>query len=407
MHFVRVSFPSPRSTTIACGAFWLTIILIFSLAATGCAKASKTAARGGAGPAPVLVGKVQRKVVPLTVSAVGVVEPIHTAALRSQVTGTLVKIAFTEGQEVKAGDLLFELDSRPFRNALNAAEADLQRLRAQLENAHLQVTRYTALNDQEIVTSEQFQSVQVAERVLAGQVVVAENAVATARLQLEFCSIRAPFAGRTGNLGVHEGDLVRASDANVSLVTIHELDPIYVTFGVPQQNLAVLVKYLSAGKISVAAAPAGSEEMTEHGELAFIDNAVETTTGTLKLKARFQNEAHRLWPGQFASVNVTLASPDVLTVPTRAVQTNQKGQHVLVVAANHTAELRDVEIERALNGDSVVTKGLTEGETVIVDGQIRVVPGKPVEVKAPLAPGTDPAALVKTRPHVAEKPKAS
>jgi len=400
--------PAPRSrrfTTIQLTGQSIALLLVV-FALTGCAKKAKGASRGAAQPAPVLVGKVERKLVPLTVSAIGLVEPIHTAALRSQVTGTLVKVAFEEGQEVKEGDLLFELDSRPFRNALNAAEADLQRLRAQLENAHLQVTRYTTLNADALVTSEQFQSVQVAERVLAGQVVAAENAVATAKLQLEYCSIRAPFSGRTGNLGAHEGDLVRASDANVSLVTIHQLDPIYVTFGVPQQNLALLAQYRSTGKIAVAAAPAGSDELSERGELTFIDNAVETTTGTLKLKARFSNSAHHLWPGQFASVNVTLASPNALTVPTRAVQNSQKGHHVLVVTAKQTAELREVEIERDLNGDSVVMKGLAEGETVITDGQIRVVPGKPVEVKSPAPAGVDPAALVKGKARNLDKPKA-
>ncbi len=339
--------------------------------------------RGGknTGAAPVVVGKVQRKVAPLLLDAVGVVEAIHTAALRSQVTGTILKVGFQEGQDVEQGALLFELDPRPFQNALNSAEADLERIRAQLENARLQVARYSSLNLESMVTKEQFQQIQVAERVLNAQVVVGENAVATARLQLEYCSIRAPFAGRTGGLGAHEGDLVRASDATVSLVTINQLNPIYVTFGVPQQHLALLSRYQAEKTIAVSAAPPGTEQTAEKGDLSFIDNAVDLTTGTLKLKATFTNASHRLWPGQFVSLRVTLASPEALVVPSAAVQNGQKGQHVFVVRDDNTAELRPVTIARTVDNESVVASGLNEGEVIVVDGQFRVASGKPVEIK--------------------------
>ena len=340
--------------------------------------------RGGGGSVPpVLVGKVQRKVVPLTLEAIGVVEPIRTAALRSQVTGVLTKVHFQEGQDVKEGDLLFEIDARPFQNAVSSTNADLQKLRVQLGTAQAQVERYRSLSEQGMVSKEQFQTISDTERAIQAQILASEAAAATAKLQLEYCSIRAPLSGRTGSLGVHVGDLVRASDANISLVTIHQLSPIYVTFGVPQQNLATLARYRVEGSIGVAAAPAGSDELTEKGDLSFLDNAVETSTGTIKLKAVFPNDGHRLWPGQFASVRVTLASPEVLTVPTMAVQNDQKGQHVYVVTAEQNAELRDVTVERAFDGDSVVTKGLNDGETVITDGQLRVLPGRPVEVKSP------------------------
>ena len=364
--------------------------LLLLLAGTACREKSTASDKNGkrnAAVAPVLVGKVQRKIAPLVLDAVGIVEAIHTADLRSQVTGTIIKVGFQEGQEVDQGSLLFELDPRPFQNALNSAQADLERIRAQLENAHLQVTRYASLNMESMVTKEQFQQIQMAERVLDAQVVVGENAVASAQLQLDYCSIRAPFPGRTGGLGAHEGDLVRASDATVSLVTINQLDPIYVTFGVPQQYLALLARYRAAGTIAVTAMPPGAEQTAETGQLSFVDNAVDQTTGTLKLKASFLNTAHLLWPGQFVGIRVTLSSPELLVVASAAVQNGQTGQHVFVVKPDMIAELRPVSIERTVGSDSVVTSGLNEGETVVVDGQFRVVSGKLVEIKrAPGAP---------------------
>jgi len=374
-------FHLPRSYSICVQVIFLAGIF----AVTGCGQKSGTAEKNGkkgpGGVAPVVVGKVQRKVAPLILDAVGVVEAIHTAALRSQVTGTILKVGFREGQDIDQGGLLFELDPRPFQNALNSAEADLERIRAQLENARLQVARYSSLNLESMVTKEQFQQIQVAERVLDAQVVVGENAVSTARLQLDYCSIRAPFTGRTGGLGAHEGDLVRASDAAVSLVTINQLGPIYVTFGVPQQHLALLSHYQAAGTIAVSATPPGAEQTTETGELSFLDNAVDAGTGTLKLKATFANTSHRLWPGQFVGVRMTLASPQMLVVPSAAVQNGQKGQHVFVVNKDNVAELRPITVARTVDSDSVISAGLEEGETVVVDGQFRVTSGKQVEIK--------------------------
>ncbi|MDB6165423.1 MAG: Efflux transporter periplasmic adaptor subunit [Lacunisphaera sp.] len=395
-------FQSFTSSSFSHRILALSLGLAFALA--GCGEKPKTEGAGGrrgggGGVPPVLVGKVRRKSVPLTLEAIGAVEPIHTAALRSQVTGTFMKIGFQEGQDVREGDLLFELDPRPFRNALNSADADAERVRAQLENARLQVSRYAALNTGSIVTKEQYQAILVAERVLSAQLAAAESAVANARLQLDYCSIRAPFGGRTGGLGAHEGDLVRASDAAVTLVTINQLSPIYVTFGVPQQYLAPLARYRAAGTIEVSAAPPDSEGAAEKGTLTFLDNAVDPATGMLKLKATFPNAAQLLWPGQFASVRVILATPEALVVPSAAVQNDQKGQHVFVVKEDRTAELRRITIERANENDTVVASGLAEGETVVTEGQLRVVSGKPVEVREPAAATADGA----PKPHKKRK----
>jgi membrane fusion protein, multidrug efflux system len=360
------------------------LLLVTGLA--GCSAKAPSSGRGaGGGAAPVVAGKVERKVVPVALDVIGAVEPIRTAAVRSQVTGVMFKLHFEEGQEVKQDDLLFEIDPRPFQNALRQAEADLEKVRVQLETAQAEVTRYRGLSEQGMVSKEQYQSIQDNERSLRAALVSSQAAVENDRLQLEYCSIRAPISGRTGSLGAHEGDLVRASDATVSLVVINQLSPIYVTFSVPQQNLASISRYRAAGSIVVTARPPGTDELPETGQLTFIDNAIDATTGTLKLKATFPNEDRRLWPGQFANIRMTLTSPTVLVVPTAAVQNDQSGQHVFVIKSDQTAELRPVTIERSTETESVVTSGVVEGETVIVDGQLRVLPGKPVAVKGPAA----------------------
>ena len=235
-----------------------------------------------------------------------------------------------------------------------------------------------------MVSKEQFEKIADTARSLEAEVLADESRVATAKLQLEFCSIRAPLSGRTGNLGVHEGDLVRANEAGGLLVTINQLNPIYVTFGVPQQYLATLARYRATGTLKVRVVPPGIDEKPEDGELTFMDNMVDSSTGSLKLKGSFPNKNHRLWPGQFATVTVTLASPEALTVASSAIQTSQTGQHVYVVKADKTAELRPVVVERTYEADAVISKGLTAGETIVIEGQLRVLPGKPVDIKEPV-----------------------
>jgi multidrug efflux system membrane fusion protein len=337
----------------------------------------------GGGPAPVLVGQVRKKVVPILIDAIGAVEPIRSAAIRSQITGSLQKIDIKEGQDVNQGDLLFEIDPRPLQNALASARADQEKIKVQLENARMQVVRYQKLSAESMVSKEQYQQIQDNERALSAQSLSSAAALANAELQLQYCSIRAPISGRTGNMSVHEGDLVRANDAG-AMVTINQLSPIYVTFGVPQQYLATLARYRADSMLTVNVVPPGLDETPEKGELTFMDNTVDPTTGTLKLKATFENSKHRLWPAQFATVSVTLAAPEVLVVASSAIQTSQTGQHVFIIKSpDNVAELRNVTVERTHEADSVITKGLVEGETVVIDGQLRVIPGKPVEIKQP------------------------
>lgn len=251
------------------------------------------------------------------------------------------------------------------------------------------MARYRSLTAEQMVSKEQFEKISDTARSLEAEVLAHESRVATAKLSLEYCSIRAPLSGRMGNMSVHEGDLVRSNsnDAAATLVTINQLNPIYVTFGVPQQYLASLTRYRATGTLKVKVVPPGIDEKPEEGELTFMDNTVDSSTGTLKLKASFPNSTQRLWPGQFATVSVTLSAPEALTISSSAIQTSQSGQHVYVVNADKTAELRPVVVERAFENDAVIAKGLTEGETVVVDGQLRVMPGRPVEIKEPGAAG--------------------
>lgn len=355
--------------------------------ASGGGKAGK-GAKGGT--APVLVATAERKVVPLAIEAIGAVEPIRTTAVRSQVTGTLLKRVIREGQDVKQGDLLFEIDPRPFRNALQSAEAELQKVRVQLETARAQVARYRGLSADQMVSREQFERINDAARALEAESLSVESRLATARIQLEYCSIRAPLAGRAGQISLHEGDIVRGNDTGAPLTTIHQLSPINVTFGVPQQYLGALQRYRASGQLAVAATPPGADEKPEQGELTFLDNAVESATGTLRLKAAFPNAAQRLWPGQFVNVALTLANPEVIAIPASALQTSQAGQHVFVVKADRTAELRPVTVERTVGLEAVITKGLAPGETLVTEGQLRVVPGRAVDIRDP-AGGPRPA----------------
>lgn len=348
--------------------------------ASGAGKGGKSGKGGGA--APVLVTKVERKVVPLSLEAIGAVEPIRTTAIRSQVTGTLKRRAIREGQDVNAGDLLLEVDPRPFQNALQTAEADLKKSQVQLETARAQVARYRSLSTDQMVSKEQYEKITDAARALEAEVAAVESRLANARLQLEYCSIRAPLTGRTGNIHVHEGDIVRANDSGAPLMTINQLNPIYVTFGVPQQYLAAVGRYRASGTLRVAVVPPGADERPEVGDLTFLDNTVDSTTGTIRLKGTFPNKENRLWPGQFATVTLTLASPEVTAVPANALQVSQAGQYVYVVKADQTAEMRMVTVERLAGADAVIAKGLEPGEVVVTEGQLRVLPGRPVEVKS-------------------------
>ena len=375
-----------RSFLLAHPTIWVVLAAAFFLASCGEAPSAVGGAKGGksgkgGGAAPVLVAEAERKIVPLSLEAIGAVEPMRTTTIRSQVTGALKRRVAREGQDVAVGDLLLEVDARPFLNAVLTAEADLRKAQVQLATALAREARYRGLSNQQMVSKEEFERITDTARGLEAEVNAVESRLANARLQLEFCSIRSPLSGRTGNISVHEGDIVRANDSGAPLLTIHQVSPIYVTFGVPQQYLAAVTRYRSSGTLRVSVVPPGTDEKPEIGELTFLDNTVDSATGTIRLKGTFPNQESRLWPGQFATVNLTLASPEVTAVPANALQVSQAGQYVYVVKPDSTAELRPVTVERLSGPDAVIGKGLAPGEVVVTEGQLRVIPGRAVEIK--------------------------
>jgi len=327
------------------------------------------------------VAPVQQRSVPYEISAIGTVTPIQTVAVRSQVSGTLTRVAFREGDEVQKGQLLFQIDSRPFQASLDQALANLAKDGAQLVNARAQVTRYQELARNDLATQEQFDQMKANANALEAAAMADSAAVQTARLNLEYSTIRAQISGRTGNLLLREGNLVPANGAT-PLVVVNQLRPIAVSFSVPQQYLDDIQRFGSRHVLEVRIRPANDSTATITGQITFVNNQVDTATGTIQLKATFANGDRKLWPGEFVAVSLVLdVEKDVLTIPAQAVMTGQAGTYVYVVNADRTAKTQDVTVGRAASDYVVIEKGLAAGQMVVTDGQLRLVPGARVEIK--------------------------
>src|SRR5712692_2116529 len=349
------------------------------LLAVGCGK-KQEAARAPA-LIPVTVTTVAQQDVPLQLRAIGTVEAYSTVSVKAQVAGELTVVHFREGEDVHRGQVLFTIDPRPFDVALQETQANLARDKARAENARLQAARYAKLTQEGVASSQQNDQAQSDAQAADASVRADQAAIEKAKLDLQYCTIKSPIDGRTGSLIVHQGNLVKANDTPF-LVVINQVDPIYVNFALPQQNLAEVKKYMAAGKLKVEAVLPDDSTHPEQGTLTFIDNAVDNTTGTIHLKATFANQHRRLWPGQYVNVVVTLTTQvGAIVVPTRALQVGQNGQYVFVIKSDGTAESRPVVTGRAVQGVTVVEKGLQPGEIVVTDGQIRLVPGSRVKVK--------------------------
>jgi multidrug efflux system membrane fusion protein len=358
----------------------IAMILVFALGLTASCRQKEQKAMGM--PAmPVTIGTAEKKDVPVQISAIGSVEAFATVAVKTQAGGTLIKVHFTEGQEVKKGDLLFTIDPRPYEAALKQAEANLARSRAQRDNAHAEELRYAELAKKGYVSQTQYEQAITNFDALEATVQADAAMLENAKLNLAFCTIRSPLNGRTGSLSVHEGNLVKAN-ADSPMVTILRIQPVQVVFTVPEKNLPDIKKHMAVGALKVEAYLSKEERAPAIGRLSFIDNTVDTLTGTIKLKATFENSDRRLWPGQFVSVVMTISlEKNATVVPAGAVQTGQQGQFVFVVRPDHTAEMRPVSTGRSFEDFVVMEKGLVPGEHVVTDGQMRLVPGAKVEVK--------------------------
>ncbi len=371
-------FSSRRRRCAAC--FWFLWANLVFLSACSDGKSGQPV---GSEAVPVAVAAVVQKTMPVQVSAIGTVEAYSTVSVKAQAGGELTGVHFKEGQDVKEGDLLFTIDRRPFEVQLRQAEANLARDMAQAKNAEVQAQRYADLVKEGVVAREQYDQIQANADALEAAVRADKAAVENAKLALGYCSIRSPIDGRTGNLLVHQGNVVKAND--VALVVINQLTPIYVNFSVPEQSFPEIKKRKAAQALKVEAIIPNEEDRSVQGVLTFVDNTVDRATGTIRLKGTFTNKEKRLWPGQFVDVVLTLTSePNALVIPSQAVQTGQSGQFVFIVTTDLTAEPRPVVVGRTVGGEAVIQKGLQPGERVVTDGQLRLVPGAKVEVKSAL-----------------------
>jgi membrane fusion protein, multidrug efflux system len=388
-------------------------LAVFVLGLCGCAqqggKANKT--QRVLPPTPVTIARAEMRDIPLQVRQIAAVEPVAVIAVKAQISGELQQVLFKEGDDVKKDQELFVIDPRPYQQALDQAqaalekdvalvtqaEANLARDRAQAANARIQAKRYAGLAEEGVVSKDQNDSYQTTaqvqdESVRADQaaltsaqasVVSDRAALETAKLNLSYCHIRSPIDGRAGSLLLQAGNLVKANDTN-ALVNINQLQPVYVTFSAPEQLLPEIRRYSSDHPLTVSATgvvDGSNRAVAASGQLSFIDNIVDSTTGTIKLKATFPNPDHALWPGQFLNVVMTLRTLDHATVvPSEAIQSGQNGQFAFVVKPDQTVETRLVTVGQTIDNDIVVEKGISPGETVVTDGQLRLFPGAHIRV---------------------------
>jgi multidrug efflux system membrane fusion protein len=359
--------------------FGLLLLVIFSSACSNDKSRKPVSA-----PIPVTVSTAIQKMVPEQLRVIGNVQAYSTVTVKSLVGGELVGVNFTEGQDVKKGDLLFTIDSQPFEAALKQAEANLQKDLAQAKNAQEDARRYEFLIQKNVVARQQYDKFRTDADALEATVLADRAAVENARIQLGYCSIRSPIDGRTGIINIKRGNIIAAvTQPNaIDLVTINQIIPIYVIFSVPEQNLPEIKKYMARGSLKVEALPPNDTSSGEQGVLTFIDNTVDKTTGTILLKGTFANREKKLWPGQFVNVVLTLTTePNAIVIPSQAIQTGQEGQYIFVVKEDLTVESRPVIAGRSANNETIVQKGLQVDEKVVTDGQLRLYPGAKVEIK--------------------------
>ena len=380
-----------RGRAGSCGALRGGIVAI-ALAATvvGCTN------RGGANPAatmppvPVLAAKVVQRDVPNQLREIGTVEAFESIAIKAQIEGILEAVMFKEGDFVSKGQLLFKIDPRPFAAALGQAVANQARDQADANLARTDESRFAYMLKEGVGSREQYDQAYAKAASMAATVAADRAAVESARLNLQYAEIRSPTDGRTGKLQAHAGDLIKA-DADNPMVTIARVEPIYVDFSIPEKDLAQVRQSMTRHALEVDAAIPGDKGPPEHGVLSFVDNSVDKTTGTIALKGLFQNENRRLWPGQFVNATLTLeVIPQAVLVPSDAIQTGQEGPFVYVVGRDMKVAARPVVTGAVIDTETIIERGLSAGETVVTDGQLRLMPGATVRIKDALGAGGTP-----------------
>lgn len=333
--------------------------------------------------APVTVAMAVQKDVPIQIHTIGNVEAYSTVSVRAQVEGELLRTYFKEGQEVKKGDILFVIDSRPLRALLRQYEANLARDIAHMKKAEADARRNEELFKSGVVSKQEYDRYWTEFEVLKETVKADEAAVVNAKLQLGYCYIRSPIHGRVGRLFVNSGNIVEANDT--ILITINQTKPIYVAFYLPEQNLLKIREHMAQGNIKVEAIIPQNEMKPIRGELTFINNEMNNSTGTILLKAIFENTDELLWPRQFVKVAITLTvRRNAVVVPAQAVQTGQEGKYIFIVKADSTVEYRPVVLGNSFEQETVIIEGLQPGEKIVTNGQLQIIHGSKVEIKGNL-----------------------
>ena len=348
--------------------------------AAGCSRAA--AGRAVASAVPVQTAVAVQQDVPRRIEAIGKVQALRSVSVKSQVDGIIAQVHFKEGDEVVAGDRLVTLDRRPFENAVQQARAALATARAEASQATVDAERYSHLDQQSAISKEAYAQYQTKAETTKADVQAKAAALANAELQLGYTEITAPIAGRTGQLLLHEGALVKANDNSFAIVSINQLAPIAVAYAVPEDSLTEIRGALAAQQVKVRVVDRAAGLNRDDGRLSFLDNSVDPATGTIVLKAVFDNADHALWPGQFVHVQTeTGVDRGAVVVPSAAVQTGQNYVQIYVVKPDHTVELRPVTVLRTVDDLTLISSGLRAQETVVTDGQLRLVPGVKVEAK--------------------------
>ena len=329
---------------------------------------------------PVKMAQALQKDLPVQVKAIGNIEAYTSVAIKSQVSGQIARVHFAEGSDVEKGALMVSIDPEPFQAAVSQFEAVLAKDQAQAVFAKEQALRYEGLLKEGIVTKDQYDLLRSNAESLAAAVVADRATIKNAKILVSYCSIRSPISGRTGTIALQTGNLVKAND--LPIVTVNQIAPIYVTFSLPEKRLAEIKRGMVAGQLKIEALIPNEPTARESGTISFLDNAVNPTTGMIKLKGVFANSSRKLWPGQFTDVLITLSTrKNAVVVPTQAIQTSQQGEFVYVVKPDNKVEMRPVTSAAAGGDETVIEKGLAVGETVVVDGQLRLTPGATVETK--------------------------
>jgi membrane fusion protein, multidrug efflux system len=363
------------SIIVATAGIWAALCLLPS-----CSKSNSETGRRSERPVPVRAAMAAAQSVPVEISTFGNVEPYSTVTIKSQVNGTITKVHFKKGQRVRKGDLLFTIDPRPFKAALDQAEANLARDRVGLENAKKDAQRIDALFKKGVSSEDELDKARTAAETFEATVRADQAAAERARLDLENCTIASPIDGRVGNILIDEGNLATANET--TLVTINQTSPIQVFFSIPQVDLGEVKRYMARSVLKVQARTSEEPNEGQWGQLVFVDNAVDKSTGTIRLGANFENVDEQLWPGQYVLVALSLTTrDDAIVVPSEAIETGREGKYVYVIKADNTAELRPVAIGISSGDLIVIESGLKAGERIVTDGQLRLFDGAKVEIK--------------------------